>query len=64
AALAGVLAIATIVALALTLYTFQQRREALKAYSLSLAASAREALADLDTTNGLALALAANQIGE
>jgi WD40 repeat protein len=61
-ALAGVLAAATVVALVLTFFAVQQRRQALEAYSLSLAANAREALNDLDTATGLLLAQAANQI--
>jgi WD40 repeat protein/DNA-binding SARP family transcriptional activator len=63
-ALAGVLAVATIVALVLTFFSFQQRRQALEAYSLSLAANAREVLNDLDNTTALSLALAANQIDD
>jgi WD40 repeat protein/DNA-binding SARP family transcriptional activator len=61
-ALAGVLALATVVALVLTLFSVQQRRQAQEAYSLSLGANAREALNDLDNTTALALALAANRI--
>jgi WD40 repeat protein/DNA-binding SARP family transcriptional activator len=61
-ALAGVLAIATVIAIVLTFFSTQQRRQALEAYSLSLAANAREALNDLDNTTGLALALAASRI--
>ena len=60
-ALAGVLAVATAIALVLTFFSFGQRRQALEAYSLSLAANAREMLNDLDNTTALSLALAANQ---
>lgn len=61
-ALVGVLAVAMVVALALSLYAFSQRREALEAFSLSISANARNALDEGDTSTGLALALAANQI--
>jgi DNA-binding SARP family transcriptional activator len=61
-ALAAVLAVATVIAIALTFFSAHQRRQALEAYSLSLAANAREVLNDLDNTTALALALAANQI--
>lgn len=60
--LAIVLAIGVIAAGALGIYGNQQRLHALIAYSLSLAASAEQALADLDTGTALRLALAANQI--
>jgi WD40 repeat protein/DNA-binding SARP family transcriptional activator len=63
-ALAGVLAVATVVALVLTFFSFGQRRQAMKAYSLSLAANAREVLNDHDNTTALNLALAANQIND
>jgi WD40 repeat protein/DNA-binding SARP family transcriptional activator len=61
-ALAGILAIAMVIALLLSVYSFQQRQQALQAYSLSVTANARKALDDGDTSTGLALALAANQI--
>jgi DNA-binding SARP family transcriptional activator len=61
-ALAGVLAVATVVALVLTFFSARQRRQAQEAYSLSLAANAREVLDSLDTVTALELALAANQI--
>ncbi len=60
--LAGVLAIAMLVALLLSAYSFQQRQQALQAYSLSITSDARKALEDGDTSTSLALALAANQI--
>ncbi len=63
-ALAGVLAVATVVAFILTFFSVRQRRQALEAYSLSLAANARQVLNDGDTTTGLALALAANRIDD
>lgn len=63
-ALAGMLAVATVVALLLTFFSFGQRRQALKAYSLSLTANAREVLNDLDNTTALSLALAANQLDD
>jgi len=63
-ALAGVLAVATVVALALTFFSFQQRRQAVEAYSLSLTANAREMLNNLDNTTALSLALAANQLDD
>lgn len=61
-ALAGVLAISMLIALALSAFSFQQRRQALQAYSLSMTANARNALDDRDTVYGLSLAMAANQI--
>jgi WD40 repeat protein/DNA-binding SARP family transcriptional activator len=61
-ALAGVLAVAVLIALALTTYSLQQRRQALQAYSHSLATSAQKALDDGDTAAALALALAATDI--
>jgi WD40 repeat protein/DNA-binding SARP family transcriptional activator len=61
-ALAGVLAVAALVALALTAYSLQQRRQALQAYSRSLAANAQKSLDDGDTAAALALALAAADI--
>jgi WD40 repeat protein len=64
AALAGVLVVATIVAMVLAFISVQQRLQALAAYSLSLAANARELLNDLDNATALALALAANQMDD
>ncbi len=61
-ALVAILAIATLMALALTVYAFSQRRDALEAYSLSLAANARNALDSGDSAKALALSLAANRI--
>ncbi len=63
-ALAGVLALATIVALVLTAFSISQRRQALKAYSLSLIANAQQALQDGDSATALVLALAANRIDD
>ncbi len=63
-ALAGVLAVATVVALILTSFSVRQRRQALEAYSLTLAANARQVLNDGDATAGLTLALAANRIDD
>ncbi|MGD9100326.1 MAG: hypothetical protein PVF45_07585, partial [Anaerolineae bacterium] len=60
--LAGVLALATVVALVLTAFSMRQRRQALRAYSLSLIANAQQALKDGDTATALVLALAANRI--
>lgn len=60
--LAAVLGAAAVFALLLTAFSFQQRRQAQEAYSLSLAANARRALDDRDTTAGLTLAMAATQI--
>jgi WD40 repeat protein/DNA-binding SARP family transcriptional activator len=57
AALAGVLAVAAIVALALTAFSLHQRQQALLAYSSSLATSAQKALDDGDSAAALALAL-------
>lgn len=62
AALAGVLAAAAVISLALTTFSLQQRRQAQQAYSLSMAVNAQKALDDNDTTAGLALALAAADI--
>ena len=61
-AMVGVFACAAILAIVLSVYAFSQRRDALEAYSLSLAANAQNALHDGDTATGLVLALAANQI--
>ncbi|MEA3340348.1 MAG: WD40 repeat domain-containing protein, partial [Chloroflexota bacterium] len=61
-ALAVILLLATVIALTLTAFAFNQRREALEAYSLSLAANAQHALSIKDTDSALVLALAANRI--
>jgi len=61
-ALAGVLALAVVLAAGLTAFANQQRRQALNAYSLSLAANAQKALAERDSATALVLALAANAI--
>jgi WD40 repeat protein/DNA-binding SARP family transcriptional activator len=63
-ALASVLVVGAAVALVLAAYSFRQRREALRAYSISLAAHARRALDELDTGTALALALKANDLDE
>lgn len=52
--IAGVLALATLVALGLSLFAWRQRNEALQAYSLSLTANALEALNDGDPATALA----------
>ena len=57
-----VLALAAVVAIGLTIYSFDQRRQTLEAYSLSVTANAREALRDGDTVSALSLALAATQM--
>ncbi|MGW8249009.1 MAG: nSTAND1 domain-containing NTPase [Anaerolineales bacterium] len=59
-AFVAVLSIAAVAALLLTSFSLSQRREALQAYSASLAASAQQALDDGDTATALALAMAAN----
>ncbi|UCC61798.1 MAG: protein kinase, partial [Anaerolineae bacterium] len=61
-ALVAVLGIATVIALVLTGFAFTQRREALEAYSQSLAAHAQNALDDKDSATGLVMALEANDI--
>jgi WD40 repeat protein/DNA-binding SARP family transcriptional activator len=61
-ALVGILTIATVIALGLMRFAFNQRGEALEAYSLSLAANAQHALSAKDTGSALVLALAANRI--
>ncbi len=61
-ALAAVLSIAVVVALLLTVFSLRQRREALAAYSASLAANAQQALDEGDSATALALALAANAV--
>jgi WD40 repeat protein/DNA-binding SARP family transcriptional activator len=61
-ALAGVLALAVLLTAVLAAFANRQRVQALQAYSLSLAASAEQALTDLDTGTALSLALAANHI--
>lgn len=67
-ALVGVLSAATILALILSLFAFNQRRlaerEADVAQSLNLATSAQVALDEDDTDLALTLALAANQIDD
>ena len=63
-ALAGVLTLAVVVALVLTVFANLQRRQAQEAYSLSLAANAQQALNDLDSGTALVLALAANDIDD
>lgn len=62
AALAGVLAVAALIALGLTAYSLHQRQQALQAYSRSLTTSAQKALDDGDTAAALALALEATDI--
>jgi WD40 repeat protein len=62
AIIAGVLAVAVVVTLGFTVYSLVLRRQALEAYSLSVAANARELLDGKDTVTALELALAANQI--
>lgn len=62
--LAVVLGIAVLVTTALVTYAKLQQRNALEAYSLSLAASAEQNLSDLDSGSALALALVANQIND
>ena len=57
-----VLTLAVIVAAGLIAFANQQRSEALRAYSLSLAADAERALSSLDIETALSLALAANRI--
>ncbi len=60
-AFAAVLSLAVVVAIALTAFSLRQRRTALEAYSVSLAANAQQALDDGDNATALVLALAANQ---
>lgn len=64
AALAAVLALAVLATLALTAFANRQRLAALQAYSLSLSASAGQALAGKDSATALSLALAANRIAD
>jgi len=61
-ALAGVLSVAVIITLALSIFSAQQRRQALEAYSVSLAANAQKALDENDHATALALAMAAADI--
>jgi len=63
-ALAAVLALATVIALTLSIYAFGQRRDALEAYRMSLTANARQSLDDGDSATALALAMVANQIND
>jgi WD40 repeat protein/serine/threonine protein kinase/DNA-binding SARP family transcriptional activator len=63
-AIAGVLTLATLVALGLSLFAWRQRNDALRAYSLSLTANALEALDDGDPATALALALVATGIDD
>ncbi len=60
--LAAVLTMATVVALLLSAFLLVQRRQTLAAYSLSLAANARQALDQQDHATALTLAMAATQI--
>ena len=62
AALASVLAVAAVIALALTAYSLHQRQQTLQSYSRSLTTSAQKALDDGDTAAALALALDATGI--
>ena len=62
--LAGVLALAVLATTLLSVFANQQRTQALQAYSLSVAANAEQALADLDSGTALSLALAANRIAD
>ncbi len=64
ALLAAVLGAAMLISLVLIGYSLRQQRRTLEAYSLSLAANAQQALDDLDSATGLALALAANRISD
>lgn len=61
-ALAGVLSVAVIITLVLSIFSTQQRRQALEAYSVSLAANAQKALDENDHATALALAMAAAEI--
>lgn len=63
-ALAGLLALAVLATTLLSVFANQQRTQALQANSLSLAANAEKALADLDSSTALNLALAANRIAD
>ncbi len=63
-AIAGVLAVAAVLSLALSLFALRQRNEALRAYSLSLTANAQQALRDGDSATALALALVATDIDD
>ncbi|MFN2149546.1 MAG: WD40 repeat domain-containing protein, partial [Anaerolineales bacterium] len=62
--LVGVFIAATIVASGLTLFAFRQQREALRAYSMSLAAHVQNALRDNDSATALTLALVAADVGQ
>lgn len=61
---AVVLSLAVIITTALVIYANRQQRNALEAYSLSLAASAQQHLSNRDSGTALALALVANQIND
>jgi WD40 repeat protein/DNA-binding SARP family transcriptional activator len=63
-ALAGLLALAVLATTLLSIFANQQRTQALQAYSLSVAANAEQALANLDSGTALSLALAANRIAD
>jgi WD40 repeat protein/DNA-binding SARP family transcriptional activator len=63
-ALVGVFLLATVVSAWLAWVARQEALEAMQAYSLSLAASARQALLEKDIPTALVLALAANDITE
>jgi WD40 repeat protein/DNA-binding SARP family transcriptional activator len=62
AGLAGVLAVAVVVGLALAAFSLRQRQETLQAYSLSEAARAQKALDDGDSAAALSLAIAATNM--
>ena len=61
-ALVVILVVASVIASTLAAISFRQKRIALDAYSLSLAANAREALQDYDSSTALVLALVGNRI--
>ena len=60
----SVLIIAIIIAASLLFYSNTQRRAAIEAYSVNLAANAKKLIEDGDSTTALALALQANDIKE
>ncbi len=63
-AFAAVLSIAIVATLLLTSFSLSQRREALTAYSSSLAANAQQALDESDSATALTLAMAANAVDQ
>ena len=59
-----VLALATVISAGMALFARNEARQAIEASSLGLAATARQAMGEKDTTSALVMAMAANRIAQ